>query len=113
MNGRNIADLLRAAWRTRCCWRGRRNAEARGRAGEPGVRRQARAGSLAVVKNPSADRCLSLQLAAPFFMKSARSTSVFCSDLPREQPRRVTSALPDHLNRPTKEPDERDGADPS
>jgi hypothetical protein len=70
--------------------------EARGRAGEPGMRRQAR-GSLAMVKNPSADRCLSLQLAAPFSMQPAPGTSVCCSDLRREQPRRVASALPDQL----------------
>jgi len=35
-----------------------------------------------------------------------------CSDLAREQ-RRVASALPDQLKPATKEPDERDGADPS
>src|SRR6266699_2216262 len=46
------------------------------------MRRQVRGGSLAVVQNPSADRCLAVQLAAPFVMKAAPSTSVRGSDLP-------------------------------
>jgi len=61
------------------------------------MRRQVREGSLAVVQNPSADRCLAMQLAAPFVMKAAPSTSSKALGTSREQPRRVTSALPDQL----------------
>ena len=52
---------------------------------------------LALFKIPSADRCLSLQLAALFSLKPAPSSSGSVLGPSREQPRRVASALPDQL----------------
>jgi hypothetical protein len=49
----------------------------------------------AMVQYPSADRCFELQFAAPFSVQPASGSSVSCPGLAREQPRRVTSAVPD------------------
>src|SRR5580658_333927 len=50
-----------------------------------------------MVQNPSADRCLSLQFAAAFFLQPAMSTAVWCSDLPGRSRAEVTNTLPDPL----------------
>src|SRR5580692_3904276 len=66
----------------------------------------------AIVQNPSADRCLALQFAELFHLQPALSTSASCSDPPgAAQSNQALSRT--SSNRLTKEPDERDGADPS
>src|SRR5215813_15338885 len=75
------------------------------------VRRRTSPGSAAVLKDRSADRCLLLQVAAIFFLQAARAGHHLLG-LPGAVVR-CGQALPDQLEPATKEPDERDGADPS
>ena len=56
--------------------------------------------SLVVDQNPSADRCLSLQLAAPFFLQPITSSSVRCSDLPGSSQRSPRPARTGPLRNP-------------
>jgi hypothetical protein len=97
------------------------NAEARGRAGEPGMHRRARGLVGPRFQNPSADRCLSPQLAAPFVVKPRRALHYLLGTFlaagaqsdQRCPGRAQTGLLRNPMMTAIEEPDERDGADPS
>ena len=83
------------------------------------MRRQAR-GSLAWFQNPSADRCLSLQLAAPFVVKAHRALHLLLGTFlaagaqsDQRSPGPAQTGPLRNLMNAIKETDERDGADPS